>query len=177
MTRRSRDPVPAALTHAAKEGSLSAAFLLGRLYDEGWGVRRNYRLAFRWYLVAARGNLPEAFYFVASAYLFGHGVSKNTRKAFEWFQRSSRAGDLQGAYMEALSVLEGTGARRNVASGLRLLLRAARRGSHDAMDFLSAHYSNRGRLRQAKLWAERAIKAGDIVAPLRLREIKKLEAR
>ena len=91
-----------ALTKAAKEGRLSAAFILGRLYDEGWGVEQNSRTAFRWYKRAAQGGLTEAYYFVGSAYAFGDGVQINNKKAFEWFRKAAAAGDLTGAYMKEL---------------------------------------------------------------------------
>ena len=49
-----RDDVVAALKAAARDGSLSACFVLGRLHDEGWGVRHDPRSATRWYLRAGR---------------------------------------------------------------------------------------------------------------------------
>src|SRR5688572_14340349 len=48
-----------ALRAASSHGSLSAALILGRLYEEGWGVRNDDRAAFRWYKKAAAGGMTS----------------------------------------------------------------------------------------------------------------------
>src|SRR5438309_7401417 len=153
MRARRRTDIIEALSKAAVSGSLSAAFILGRLYDEGWGVKKSARTAFRWCSRAAKGGLSEAFYFVGSAYAFGMGVPTDESKAFEWFQRSAKAGDLTGSYMTAISIFEGTGVKGDPKFGMKLLLAAAARGSHDAMDYLAAHYQRLGKSKEARRWA------------------------
>jgi len=173
MTARSADGVVRALAEAAAGGSLSAAFILGRLYDEGWGVKKDDAAAFRWYRVAAEGGLPEAFYFVGSAYAFGSGVRRDKRKGFAWFEKAAAAGDETGAYMVALAIIDGTGVRRDRRRGLARMHAEARRGSRDAMDYLAAHHLEAGRLALARRWAERAIAAGEsVMAPVRLKEVE-----
>ena len=160
------------LKEAVARGEMSAAYILGRLYEEGWGVRRDSRQAFDWYLTAAEGGMPEADYHVGTAYAFGDGVGRDEKKALVWFRKAAQHGDTTAAYMEAVAVLEGLGTRAEPVRGWRLLTAAARRGSRDAMDYLAAAYLTRRRLRQAEHWARRAAEAGDAVAPLRLREIR-----
>lgn len=172
MTTR-KDRVLEALERAAAEGSLSAAFILGRIHDEGWGVAVDEVEAFRWYKAAAEGGLAESFYFVASGYDRGAGTRKDARKAFSWFQRAADAGDLDGAYMAAQAIVDGTGVARDEKRGLKLMTAAAERGSRDAMVFLAAHFLKAGRPRQAEPWAVRAAEAGDDVAPVWLAEIRK----
>jgi TPR repeat protein len=161
----------------AAGASASAAFILGRLYDEGWGVRKSSRRAFEWYKRAAREGSKEALFFVGSAYLRGEGTRRNNAKALGWFRRSAAVGDQTGAYMEALSVFEGIGVSKDEKAGMKLLLKAARGGSGESMDYLAALHIKAGRLQAAKPWAERAIRAGDTVARLRLREIERLSRR
>ena len=155
---------------------MSAAFVLGRLFDEGWGVSRNSRAAFRWYKKAADAGLSEAFYFVGWAYHLAEGVAADQRQAFAWFRRARTSRDLTAAYMEGQCLLEGKGVRRDVRGGIRLLRQAARQGSKHAMDFLAAYYIKQGRLLTAKGWAKKAIVAGDDAAPARLRQIEELTA-
>jgi TPR repeat protein len=166
-----RSPILCALQSAFRDGEISAAFVLGRLYDQGWGVTKSPSLAAKWYLRAAEGGASHAFYFVGWAFLNGDGVQRNERIGLRWFQRAAAAGDLVAEYMAATCMLEGRGTRKNPTKGVRLPRAAAERGSGDAMDFLAAHYLKRGRLSVARDWARRAIRAGDPIAHLRLREI------
>jgi TPR repeat protein len=169
-----RSSILSALQSAFRDGEISAAFVLGRLYDEGWGVARSASVAAKWYLKAAEGGVSNAFYFVGYAFLSGEGVRKNARLGLRWFQRAAAGGDLTAEYMAAVCVADGTGTKMNPTKGLRLLRKAADRGSGDAMDFLAAHYLKRGQLLVARDWARRAIRAGDPVAHLRLKEIQSL---
>lgn len=171
MSMRRKDGLLSAIEREARHGNGSAAFVLGRIYDEGWGVKRSARRAMRGYQSAARDGATQAYYFVGSGYAFGEGVLRDEREAFRWFSKAAAAGDLTGAYMMAVAVLEGTGTRRDKAKGMRLLLRAARSGSRDAMDYLAARHFEAGRRQLARSWATKAARLGDEVAVLRLREI------
>ena len=166
---RPRTDVKQALERVLRKGNPSAAFILARLYDEGWGVPRNPRRATSLYLKAAAGGLEEATYYVGAAYAYGTGVKRDEKRAFSWFQKAARSYSREGAYMEAIYLLEGRGCRRQPKLGLRLLLREARTGSTMAMDFLADRYWNDGKRLLAKRWAERAAKGGDGVAAIRLR--------
>jgi TPR repeat protein len=170
---RSRSPdIIAALEAAARDGSLSACFVLGRLYDEGWGVRRDPRSATRWYLRAGRGGLAEAFYFVASAYDVGDGVPSDQARALSWYRKAAAARDRTAEYALALATLDGRGVRKDVAAGVRRLIRVAPHFPA-AMEYLAAHYANNGRLALAKKWATRALRRGEDSARLWLAEINR----
>lgn len=167
-----RDSVLMALHRAAEDQSASAAFVLGRIYDEAWGVDEDQAVAFKWYKMAADGGVNESLYFVASAYLFGHGVVADAKSAFEYFERASRASDLTAQYMRALCIIDGTGTVRDPERGMRLMRAAASHGSHEAMDYLAAYHLQRGSLRRATEWARRAEESGSTIAPLRLHDIE-----
>jgi len=169
--RRSRDII-AALKSAAREGSLSACFVLGRLYDEGWGVRHDARAESRWYLRAAEGGLTEALYFVASAYDVGDGVPPDRARALFWYRKAAAAGDRTAQYALAVATLDGRGVRKNAAAGVRQLKRVAPHFPA-AMEYLAAHYANNGRLALAKKWAVRAVRRGEDSARLWLAEINR----
>lgn len=164
-----------ALRSAFKQGNFSAAFILGRLYQEGWGLKQDARAAFRWFKRAAHGRMPEAYYYLAFAYHTGAGVARDLAQAFRWFRLSAKAGDLTGLYMQGQCLLDGMGTTANVRAGVQLLRKAADRGSNDAMEYLAVHYMRRGRLKRARIWAQRSWRAGNEVAPLWLKEIDRLE--
>jgi hypothetical protein len=145
--------------------------MLGRLYDEGWGVARNPRVATSWYLRAGEGGLPEALYFVASAYYAGDGVARDLKRAIAWYRKAAAAGDRAADFALAVAALEGDGVRKDEAAGLRSL-RAISRYDAEAMDYLACHYMKRGQFLLAKKWATRAVKYGESDAAARLAEIE-----
>ena len=158
-TMRGSDDIVAALEKAARAGSLSACFVLGRLYDEGWGVSHSSRTAARWYLRAGEGGLPEAFYFIATAFAAGDGVAPDQKRALFWYRKAAAAGDRDAVYALAVATLEGYGVRKNEPRGLRSLTAVARH-QPIAMEYLAYHYLKQGRLSLAKKWATRAAKRG-----------------
>lgn len=161
-----------ALVNAASDGEASAAFILGRIYAEGWGVMCSPKEAAKWYLSSAEQGNQNAFYFVASAYHFGLGVHRNLGKAFAWFRRAADAGDPEGSYMLAMCIYEGLGTKQDRVKGLRLLRQCAKRGSSHAMLYL-AHVAMRNqRVRLAHSWAERAARAGEETAILLINHLK-----
>jgi TPR repeat protein len=146
--------------------------VLGRLYDEGWGVRHDPRNATRWYLRAAEGGLTEAFYFVGSAYDAGEGVPPDRARALFWYRKAAAARDRTAEYALAVATLDGRGVRKNVAAGIRQLIRVAPHFPA-AMEYLAVHFLNSGRLALAKKWATRAVRRGEDSAPLWLAEINR----
>ena len=65
----------------------TAKFLLGRLYERGLGVRRDYRRAMELYLDSgSRGDViaAPAIEAVARLYREGLGVQQDEQKAREW---------------------------------------------------------------------------------------------
>lgn len=167
-----RNPIIQALQFAYREGEISAAFVLGRLYDEGWGVRKNASIATKWYLLAAEGGNTDSLYFVGSAFLSGRGVRQDRRAGLRWLSKAASAGDRTAEYVVAVCMITGWGTTKNVARGFTLLRKVAARGSSDAMDFLAVHYCDLGRLTIAADWARRAIRAGHPLARQRLETIR-----
>ena len=92
----------AVLIHLFKEGQLSkdqetqvhlylkkihsphALYLRGLLYDEGFGVNKDFEMAFLLMRESAHLNHPAATYEVGRRFLYGIGVEKNEQNAFEW---------------------------------------------------------------------------------------------
>ena len=62
---------------AAQQGSASAQFSLGLMYDEGKGVAQDFKEAVRWYkLAAAQGNAKAQFN-LGISYGKGEGVAQD----------------------------------------------------------------------------------------------------
>ena len=63
---------------------------LGRMYQEGLGVDKNYTLAFDNYLKAAKLDIPNAQAQVAHLYSSGKGTGQDYKKAFDWLKKAAR---------------------------------------------------------------------------------------
>ena len=80
---------------AAVKGNVRAQFDLGLMYARGEGVRKNERLAFKWFHKAARNNHVEAKFYMGLSFAQGRGVRKQTQLARYWFKQAVKAGNLK----------------------------------------------------------------------------------
>jgi TPR repeat protein len=78
---------------AAQQGSASAQFSIGLMYDEGQGVAQDYKEAVRWYkLAAAQGNAKAQFN-LGISYGKGEGVAQDYLRAHMWLNLAAIGGD------------------------------------------------------------------------------------
>ena len=88
---------------AAAKGNLDAQYNLGVMYEKGQGVRKDYKKAMKWLLLAANQKVAEAQYDIASMYFEGKGVKQDTKVAIEWFRLAAQQGHIQARkYLEQL---------------------------------------------------------------------------
>ena len=75
------------LKAAAEKGHKKAQYRMGRCYDKGYGVGENDKLAFEWYMKAAKQDHAksqyrvDAQYALGKCYLKGKGVAADEKKA------------------------------------------------------------------------------------------------
>jgi len=74
------------------EGKNQARVLIGTLYENGLGVRRDYDEALRWYRMAAERNFAYAYYSIGLLHENGRGVPEDPRQAREWMQKAADRG-------------------------------------------------------------------------------------
>lgn len=72
-----------------KSGDSTSPFGLAELYARGLCVKKNERLASRWYLTAAQRGNPRARSEIGLRYAYGKGVEPNAFKAYVWMTISS----------------------------------------------------------------------------------------
>jgi len=84
-----------------------AKMLLGFIYLEGKGVRRNDNTAFEWYCRAAEQGLPKAQFKVASMHFEGKcGQSRDINEAAKWFHKAAMQGHESGQLNTAVIFYE-----------------------------------------------------------------------
>ena len=77
----------------AKHGDAGAQFLLGVIYDQGYGVLQDYTEALRWYRLAADQGNADAEYNLGFMYSQGQGVPQDYKEATRWYRLAADQGD------------------------------------------------------------------------------------
>ena len=69
-------------------------YYLGKMYENGLGVNRDYQEAQSWYGKAARRGYPWALYSIGLLHMTGGpGIPQDCNVAREWFQKAAAAGN------------------------------------------------------------------------------------
>jgi TPR repeat protein len=77
----------------ATKGDVRAQQALGRMYEKGKGVSRDFTEALRWYQRAAEQGWPDAQYRVSAAYALGvGGVSRDLDESSKWLHKAAEGG-------------------------------------------------------------------------------------
>jgi hypothetical protein len=136
---------------AAAQGNAEAQVSLGRMYDTGTGVARNYAEAVRLYrLAAAQGN-AEGQYRLGSMYGFGAGVPKDDAEAVKWYQLAAAQGHAGGQLSLGTAYDLGKGVAQNYAEAGKWFRLAAAQGDKYAMASLGSYEIGRDNVR-AYMW-------------------------
>ena len=90
---------------SAEKGDPEAQFSLGRMYNQGEGVRRSHREAAKWFRRAADRGHPAAQLHLGVLYATGNGVIQDYVLAHKWFNLASANGE-KGAAQARERVVE-----------------------------------------------------------------------
>ncbi len=78
---------------AAEYGRADAFFMLGKMYEDGNGVSRDYNKAFDYYISAANKGDAVAMNNLGVMYYEGRGRAVSFKSARNWFEKSIKAGN------------------------------------------------------------------------------------
>lgn len=152
------------LQKAAEDGNRDAAYLLAKMYSEGLGGPQDQALADHWLYKSAVRGYAAAEEMLAWIKSFGHTYDRTV--SHEALRRLAEDGAAEAQYQLALRCYLGNGGeKRDVLQAIKWFERAATQGHVLAMRNLSQLLA-RGEnglapdLPAAKVWAERADKAG-----------------
>lgn len=123
----------------AEDGIEAAYVQLGRMYDNGWGVKKDRDKAFEWY---AKGH--EALHDsvstagLARLYLAGEGVARDYDKAFEYLSeaRHYRIAEVYRSLGMLYDI--GKGTARDKKKAKQMYLRAIAKGDRGSLTHLGA---------------------------------------
>lgn len=74
---------------AAENGEVKAQLLLGTMYEDGNGIKRDLIAAASWFKLAAQEGNPEAEYKYALCLIYGKGVLRDFNSGIKWLVSSS----------------------------------------------------------------------------------------
>ncbi|MFN7620729.1 MAG: tetratricopeptide repeat protein [bacterium] len=114
-------------------GNVDAQFLLGRAYQNGWGIPADAEAAYRHLKIAADGGDARAQWNVGMALLNGEGVTANPALAHAYVRASAEDGYTSGMISMAVMLAVGQGTRVDAAEARQWYRRAAEAGSAHAL--------------------------------------------
>ena len=90
--QREMDEAVAMMREAADQGHMEAQACCGNVYDFGWGVVKDDRLALVYYEKAAKQGHVGAQFNTGNCYARGQGCDQNYERAAEWYEKAARGG-------------------------------------------------------------------------------------
>ncbi len=76
----------------AEKGDVRAQRGMGKMYEKGRGVDRDFAAALKWYRPAAEKGDAESQYRLAVGYAYGMGIKKDEATAAIWLQKAAANG-------------------------------------------------------------------------------------
>ncbi len=151
---------------ADKRNEPQAATLLGRLFQDGLGVKQDKVLAATWFRRAAELGDTEGTFAFAVMLAEGDGIQKNRAGAAQLFETAASKGHVLANYNLALLYLRGDGKPENPDRAAQHLRYAAEQGIAQAQyDLATLYATGAGQTIQANAtesatWLERAAEQG-----------------
>jgi len=131
----------ALLRPLAEQGNAKAEERMGRLYERGVGVKRDYPTAEQWYRKSAEQGDAEAQARLAFLYRIGMGdVKRDLTEAAKWFRASAAQGNKLAQVGLGYMALEGIGAPLDPAVAASWFTKAAEQGDAEAQLALGTLY-------------------------------------
>jgi len=145
-------------------GDAAAHTMVGRIYAEGLGVKRDEIVAARWYARGAELGDVEGMFAIGSMLVEGTGIEKDVDAASQMFEKAARTGHVLANYNLGLMFLTGRGKPENPIRGARHIMYAAEQGLAVAQYDLATLYIEGQGVRhdayEAARWMRRAAEQG-----------------
>uniref|UniRef100_A0A914QQP9 Uncharacterized protein n=1 Tax=Panagrolaimus davidi TaxID=227884 RepID=A0A914QQP9_9BILA len=137
-------------TMTAEKGSEVGMYNLGKMYNCGEGVKRDYEKSLYWFLKAANSKasselgkgIVESQHAIGLKYFVGEGVEKDYQKAAEWYEKAAKNGCDRAATNLGNLYRDGLGVQRSPTKAFKLFKIAVECGNTTAMMNLADCYFN-----------------------------------
>ena len=153
-------------------GNASAQFILGVMYNNGYGVPQDAAEALRWYRQAAEQGHTGTQLMLGFMYAKGEGVPQDTAEAVRWYRRAAEQGHSDAQFSLGVMYDIGYGVPQDNAEALQWHRRAAEQGHASAQTYLGAMYAKGRGVPQdpmmAVQWFRRSAEQGHALAQFNL---------
>ncbi|MBO4807357.1 MAG: sel1 repeat family protein [Paludibacteraceae bacterium] len=130
------------LTKAAELGDAESQYWLGNYYENGTGVKQNYKKMVEWYKKSAEAGYQKAQLTLAEHYEKGIGVKQSFKKMIEWYTKCAEAGDLEAQIALAVRYRRGDGVKQYYKKMIEWYTKSAEAGSLFAQMSLAECYQD-----------------------------------
>ena len=124
----------------AELGICQAQWLLGRCFEEGFGVERSKVHAVSWHLKAAEAGFAPAQNHIGACYLEGDGVAEDQAEAVQWFGKAAEQDYVPAQSNLAWCYDTASGVEVDEAEAFEWFGKAAEAGDDTAQFNLAVHY-------------------------------------
>jgi len=132
---------PLKLLHQkAEKGDVYAQSQLGRMYEYGRNVPKDYKKAIKWYRLAAKQGNADAQDGLGHMYWKGTGIQKDYQKALKWFRLSAEQGLSRGQKNFGWMYSRGDGVPQDYKEALKWFRLAARQKNSNAQSLMGDMY-------------------------------------
>jgi TPR repeat protein len=154
-------------TEAQKQREIAEGLANGISYTTGWGAKKDYAEALRWFLQAADLESPDAEFYVGFFYSSGL-VLRDYGKALGWYRKAADQGDAAAETYIGVLYASGQGVEQDYTEALRWYHKAADQGNAAAETYIGdLSHSGQGveqDYTEALRWYRKAADQGDAAA-------------
>ncbi|WP_198263125.1 tetratricopeptide repeat protein [sulfur-oxidizing endosymbiont of Gigantopelta aegis] len=144
----------------AEQGNPVAQYSIGLLYEQGKGVKKDARLALKYFESAVAQNLPAAQYYLGMKYYAGLDIKRDVVKARQLLKKSAQNDYLQAQFQLASLYNKGIGGAQDARLATHWFSQAAESGYGPAQHSLATRYlTGKGvslNLSRGIFWLEKA---------------------
>ncbi|MGE5149536.1 MAG: tetratricopeptide repeat protein [Rhodospirillaceae bacterium] len=137
---RAFDKAVQLLRPLADKGNPEAQEKIGRLYERGMGVPKDFTQAEYWYRKAAEQGNPAAQARLGFMYRIGEGVTRDPKQAARWYAMGAAKGNPLAEVGLGFMSMEGIGTPADFGAAAGWFDKAANQGDASAMLALAALY-------------------------------------
>ena len=124
------------LLEKAVNGDDEAQFEVGSRYFRGVGIKKDYKLAVKWFEKSANSCNPDAECSIAFCYYNGKGIKKNYKEALSWFIKAAEQGNAEAQNQIGVIYTKGKGTKKDLEQARLWFIKSSKNGFKKAEDNL-----------------------------------------
>lgn len=117
-----------------------SCMFIANFYANGYGVKRDYKIALKYYQKAANLGDEDGMLYVGFMHFVGDGCRVNESRAADYFERALNAGSVNAYSMLAKCYLHGIGVKKNLKRALELLEQGVKKENYACCYLLARCY-------------------------------------